>query len=80
MISGGPRANVSSLEERIMNTVEEYELTCPSCGEQVTVLIDASVEQQEYVEDCPVCCSPMLLTVSCDDRNGIRAWAQAENA
>ena len=63
-----------------MNRVEDYELACPTCGELVTVFIDGSVERQEYVEDCPVCCSPMLLTVLCDDRDGIDVSVQAENA
>jgi hypothetical protein len=63
-----------------MNTIEEYELECPSCGELVTLFIDGSVEQQEYVEDCPVCCGPMLVSVTCSDRQGIFVSARAENA
>ena len=35
------------------------EATCVYCGEQVEMAIDpdGGVHQQ-YVEDCPVCCSP----------------------
>ena len=36
---------------------------CPCCWETIEVLIDGSVEEQEYVEDCQVCCRPLLFTV-----------------
>ena len=42
--------------------LEEYGLQCPYCGEPITLLIDASCEEQEYVEDCEVCCRPMLVS------------------
>ena len=28
------------------------------------MLVDPSVEEQEYVEDCQVCCQPLLFTVT----------------
>jgi hypothetical protein len=37
---------------------------CPSCGEPIELAIDTSVERQRYVEDCPVCCRPMLVSAS----------------
>ena len=36
---------------------------CPHCWEPIEVLIDTSVAEQEYVEDCQVCCQPLLFTV-----------------
>jgi hypothetical protein len=45
-------------------------LQCPHCWEQIEILVDRSIEQQEYVEDCSVCCNPILITVwSPDDEN-----------
>jgi hypothetical protein len=38
-------------------------LYCPYCGERIEIVIDLSVDQQEYVEDCSVCCRPILLSV-----------------
>ena len=32
---------------------------CPYCGEPIELLIDTSVAEQEYVEDCEVCCNPI---------------------
>jgi hypothetical protein len=43
---------------------QEAEYTCPACGEQIVVPLDPSAgPDQDYVEDCPVCCSPNHLFV-----------------
>ena len=42
-------------------------IDCPYCGERLEVAIDWSVRRQEYVEDCQVCCQPMILRVTIDD-------------
>lgn len=46
-----------------MDGIETAVLQCPCCGEFVELTIDCSVEEQEYTEDCPVCCRPLVLTV-----------------
>ena len=43
------------------------EVTCPHCGETITLFIDLSVESQTYIEDCSVCCQPMSVTCSAAD-------------
>lgn len=43
---------------------EPYVITCPFCWEQLDILLDPSVEQQRYTEDCQVCCHPISLDVS----------------
>ena len=62
-----------------MNTLEEFSLQCPNCGETVEIFVDSSVDQQVYVEDCPVCCRPMLLAVSYDELSGITVVANRED-
>ncbi|PCK05293.1 MAG: hypothetical protein COA42_18360 [Alteromonadaceae bacterium] len=47
-----------------MNSLSEKPISCPYCGEQITVLIDCSEEEQEYIEDCQVCCRPIIFKVS----------------
>ena len=38
---------------------------CPHCGEQVDTAPDrGGGNQQEYVEDCPVCCRPNVIHAS----------------
>jgi len=49
------------------NLLETALLQCPYCWEQVEVQVDRSVEQQEYVEDCSVCCNPIVVTVWSSD-------------
>lgn len=39
-------------------------VSCPYCGEEVEVLVDAGGGAvQEYVEDCEVCCRPWQVRV-----------------
>lgn len=41
---------------------------CPYCGESIEIALDpGSGAQQEYVEDCGVCCQPWLVVVRYDD-------------
>lgn len=38
---------------------------CPYCGEAVEITLDpGSGAQQDYVEDCEVCCQPWRVSVS----------------
>ena len=38
--------------------MDQYEqfFDCPHCGQSISVLLDLSVPDQEYIEDCEVCC------------------------
>lgn len=49
-----------------MSGLEEKQIECPYCGEVLDVLIDCSVPQQRYIEDCQVCCQPINFDVSVD--------------
>jgi len=46
-----------------MNPIQETAISCPYCGEGITILIDGSVQEQQYIEDCEVCCQPMDIRV-----------------
>lgn len=54
------------------------EIYCPYCGEIIEVIVDLSVDHQEYVEDCSVCCRPILLSVSTGE-DGARVAARHED-
>jgi hypothetical protein len=43
------------------------EVSCPYCGEIITLFLDLSVATQTYVEDCSVCCQPMNVSYSVED-------------
>lgn len=38
--------------------MEEQFYTCPYCFSTVSILVDTSIAQQEYIEDCERCCNP----------------------
>ena len=58
---------------------DEASYICGACGEEIVVPIDLSQgEEQEYVEDCPVCCRPNVLHVEIDGDGSARVWAEAE--
>jgi hypothetical protein len=43
------------------------EVSCPYCGETITLFLDLSVESQTYIEDCSVCCQPMTVSYAVED-------------
>lgn len=42
-----------------MLETESYD--CPYCGEPVEAVLDLSGGDQSYIEDCPVCCRPIIF-------------------
>ena len=46
---------------------EEVRVGCPYCGEMIGILVDLSVGEQQYIEDCSVCCAPILMSVQVDE-------------
>jgi hypothetical protein len=44
---------------------------CPHCGEEVDTDPDpGGGEEQEYIEDCPVCCRPNRVVAAYDEDEG----------
>ncbi|WP_438950885.1 CPXCG motif-containing cysteine-rich protein [Porticoccus sp.] len=35
----------------------------PPCGERIELIVDCSIEHQEYIEDCSVCCRPIVISL-----------------
>lgn len=56
------------------------DIQCPYCGEWIGIVVDASVDEQSYVEDCQVCCRPIQLDVRLDEDGSpdVRARSQDE--
>lgn len=50
-----------------MNLLQGQDATCPHCWETINLTLDLSVPEQSYVEDCPVCCKPMLVSYTAAD-------------
>lgn len=62
-----------------MPELTEQATGCPYCGEPITVLIDDSVAEQQYIEDCQVCCRPIEFQVSIDVDGMPVVCVKAEN-
>ena len=62
-----------------MSVLGEHPISCPYCGEGITILIDQSLPDQEYVEDCQVCCRPIVLHVSVETNGAVAVSATSEN-
>ena len=43
---------------------DSAQLQCPYCGESIDLLVARSIERQNYIEDCAVCCRPIELSVT----------------
>lgn len=44
--------------------LETQKCYCPYCGEPIELVIDPSMDPQEYIEDCFVCCRPIIVTLT----------------
>ena len=49
-----------------MNPLAEQVVSCPYCGEAIEVLIDHQEAGHQYIEDCQVCCKPIVFNVGID--------------
>ena len=55
----------------------EAEVYCPWCGAPSVIALDpGSGAEQEYVEDCQVCCQPWRVTVRYGPDGGAEVFAE----
>ena len=62
-----------------MTDLLEARVRCPYCGEMIDIFVDASLDEQRYVEDCQVCCRPILLDVAVDPEGEANVVSRREN-
>lgn len=53
--------------------LQESTISCPYCGEAITILIDESAGAQQYIEDCQVCCRPIEIHVDENQAVSVRS-------
>jgi len=46
--------------------LEEITVSCPYCGESFETTVDLSAGDQNYIEDCFVCCRPIQFDIKTD--------------
>ena len=54
-------------------------ITCPYCWEPIEITLDLTVESQQQVEDCSVCCRPIVVRYSTADGELVSLEVAAEN-
>lgn len=58
---------------------DEASYICEYCGEEIVVPVDVSAgANQEYVEDCPVCCNSNIVRVDIDAEGNAHTSGEAE--
>ena len=45
----------------------EHFFNCPYCWEQISMLLYNSIKNQNYIEDCEVCCNPIEISLQFDN-------------
>ena len=56
--------------------VEKF-FSCPYCWEMVSMLLDLSVEEQRFVEDCENCCHPIEVSYHSSPEGALLDFAVA---
>ncbi len=51
------------------DSILERRIACPFCAENVSILLDLSAGDQEYIEDCQVCCQPIQICYQTDGQS-----------
>jgi len=49
-----------------MSLLEELDVNCPYCGSAFAIEAEPAPEAQRFIEDCPVCCSPIEFELHAD--------------
>ena len=63
----------------MLREISEQAIDCPHCGERITVLVDTSVAEQQYIEDCQVCCRPIAVRAEVHADGAARLWVAHED-
>jgi hypothetical protein len=62
-----------------MESLAEQIISCPYCGEGIEVLIDRQEAGHQYIEDCQVCCKPIIFSVAVDSVGDLSVSVRDEN-
>ena len=56
------------------------DVSCPYCGETITLFVDeGGGPEQQYIEDCQVCCRPITVRVALDEEGDPLVNVSGEN-
>ncbi|WP_117883056.1 CPXCG motif-containing cysteine-rich protein [Aureibaculum luteum] len=56
----------------------EHFFQCPYCWEEISMLLDSSITNTTYIEDCEVCCRPIEVHVSFDTEQNLESFSAVD--
>jgi hypothetical protein len=59
--------------------LNEIEVECPYCGAPFSVLVDTSAGDNDYIEDCQVCCQPIEFKLQVGSMGEFQLLARRED-
>ena len=62
-----------------MEPLAEQGVSCPYCGEAIEVLIEHEDAGHQYIEDCQVCCKPIIFNIELDALGNLSVTVRDEN-
>lgn len=62
-----------------MSDLDQAQIRCPYCAEQIDIQVDIGSGDEEYEEDCSVCCRPILLHIARDEDGAPSVTATRES-
>lgn len=62
-----------------MNTEDTVQVQCPYCAQSFEVLVDCSIEHQEYAEECEVCNRPVELIIDISPTGEVTVTTRGED-
>ncbi|MDZ7784267.1 MAG: CPXCG motif-containing cysteine-rich protein [Halioglobus sp.] len=62
-----------------MSLLQSHKTLCPYCGETIEIVLDCSVDSQQYIEDCQVCCRPFEVVAEIDENGEVHVTLYHEN-
>ena len=65
--------------EQMKKMWDFVEIMCPYCGEFQQTDVDISAGNQDYWQDCQVCCCPILFKLTVDDDHQFRVSVKRDD-
>jgi hypothetical protein len=57
----------------------EHFFTCPYCFSNISMILEVLESRQEYIEDCEVCCRPIIVSFCSPDQENLEFFAKSTN-
>ena len=49
--------------------IKQQTIACPHCGHHQRIELDATAGDQEFYDDCRICCNPIHIRLHVDEAN-----------